>query len=134
MLLSFYPYVGIWRFDMVMYVDLMTCIFLNICVIRVFIALIEVGRYNLHSSWWKTSPPRTSTRIMNVWFKYDYKNFLKLPVLQFLCNHPPNLQITFEIGVSWCFRIFNHPCNPWSSSINSLMLHQEIRSPWTQEL
>ena len=49
-------------------------------------------------------------------------------VLQLLFNHTTNLQITFEIGASWCLWILNHPFNPW---ISSHELFDTLSGNWT---
>jgi len=54
----------------------------------------------VYSSWWKTSPPRTSTGILNVWLQCDYKNSLKLP---YFFNSYVITPPFFKTLRNWCF-------------------------------
>jgi len=93
MLLRFYPFVGIWRFDMMMYIDLMTCIFWR-CM--TYIRCDCWWILYMHVVWilmW-----RRSVYFLNIYIIRVYYHFNRNKALQFWCED--------VASISWIFILF----------------------------
>ena len=110
-LLRFYPFVGIWRFYMILFINLMTCIFWR-CMFYIRCDCWIILSMHVGVICW-----RRSVYFLNIWFIHVFYRFNRNRVLQFPTSRSSLLyievwkirwKITSTKRVVWSLLIFTN--------------------------